>query len=180
MLTKIELRNRILERLRTQKEENRSKKSQLIWDKLLRTKAFKQAKGVLFYVAFDGEVDTREMIEQARRLGKIIAAPVCRKDATMQPCLLGDRAKMVKGLYGVLEPAIKRFVSLEDLDLVIVPGVAFDKQGNRLGRGKGYYDRFLSKISDTTSSIGLAFDFQVLPDIPLVSTDEAVDSVIYA
>ncbi len=83
-----------------------------------------------------------------------------------------DIAQLVKGLYGVYEPAVKEFMRLEDLDLVIVPGIAFDTRGNRLGRGKGYYDRFLHKIPEKTASIGL--------DIPTVATDARVDRVICA
>jgi 5-formyltetrahydrofolate cyclo-ligase len=66
------------------------------------------------------------------------------------------------------------------LDLVITPGVAFDKKGNRLGRGKGYYDRFLSKIPKDTPSIGLAFNLQVLPAVPVTSQDVSVKKVIFA
>jgi len=152
----------------------------LIKLKLFRTRAFKKAKRVMFYVAFDGEVDTREMITHARKLGKIIAVPVCSKDRSMQPCLLSPDINMSRGLYGILEPAIKKFINLEKLDLVIVPGVAFSQQGSRLGRGKGYYDRFLGRLPGDTPSIGLAFDFQVLPCVPVVSTDSAVHKVIQA
>jgi 5-formyltetrahydrofolate cyclo-ligase len=134
----------------------------------------------MFYITFNGEVDTREMIEQAKKLGKIIAVPVCKKDRTMRPCLLHEGVRLTRGLYGIFEPAIKEFIGLEDLDLVIVPGVAFDQRGVRLGRGKGYYDRFLEKLPDKTQTIGLAFDFQILPDIPAVSTDANVERVIFS
>jgi 5-formyltetrahydrofolate cyclo-ligase len=180
MLTKAKLRNRILRKLKTQKEESRNRKSGRIKSKLFRTQLFKRAKRVMFYVTFDGEVDTRQMITHAKKLGKIVAAPVCRKDKTMRPCRMKDVTQLVKGLYGVYEPAVKEFMRLEDLDLVIVPGIAFDTRGNRLGRGKGYYDRFLHKIPKKTTSIGLAFDFQILPDIPIVATDARVDRVICA
>jgi 5-formyltetrahydrofolate cyclo-ligase len=63
---------------------------------------------------------------------------------------------------------------------VIVPGIAFDRKGNHLGRGKGYYDRFLEKLLPQTPTIGLAFDFQILPSLPATKTDIAVDRVIFA
>jgi 5-formyltetrahydrofolate cyclo-ligase len=180
MLTKSQLRNKILFKLRNQKEEDRNQKSRIIKDRLFRTFEFKKAKTVMFYIAFDGEVDTQEMIEKARILGKKIAVPVCRRNRQIMPCILKDKAKLVRGLYGILEPANKKSVGLGSIDLVIVPGVAFDKRGMRLGRGKGYYDRFLKKLPDRTSSIGLAFDFQILPSTPATPVDVSVDKVIFA
>jgi 5-formyltetrahydrofolate cyclo-ligase len=180
MLTKQRLRNRILARLKIQKEENRSRKSRLIRNKLFRTRVFQKAKRVMFYITFDGEVETQEMIKQAKKLGKRVAVPVCKKDRTMRPCLLGDSPRLVKGLYGIMEPAIKNLIDLKKLDLIIVPGIAFTKDGRRLGRGKGYYDRFLKKIPDKAAAIGLAYDFQILPDIPTIVTDATVDRIISA
>jgi 5-formyltetrahydrofolate cyclo-ligase len=181
MLTKAQIRSKILLRLKTQKEEDRSRKSKLITGKLLRNKVFKKAKIVMFYIAFGGEVNTEEMIREAKKIGKLICVPVCRKDKEiMQPAILEDHSKLKKGPYGVLEPVSKALVKPEDLDLIIVPGLAFDKKGNRLGRGKGCYDRFLSTLSDKTPSIGLAFDFQILPLIPTTNYDVNVKQVIFS
>lgn len=180
-MTKAQIRSKILRKLKIQKEEDRSRKSKLIKDKLLRNKVFKKAKVVMFYIAFGGEVNTREMIREAIKLGKLICVPIFRKDKEiMQPAIFVDNAKLKKGPYGVLEPATETFVKPEDLDLVVVPGIAFDKKGNRLGRGKGCYDRFLGKLSDNTQSIGLAFDFQVLPLIPATSFDVSVKKIIFS
>ena len=180
-LTKTQIRSKILLRLKTQKEEDRSRKSKLIRNKLLRNKVFKKAKIVMFYIAFGGEVNTEEMIREAKKIGKLICVPVCRKDKeTMQPAILKDHAKLKKGPYGVLEPVALAQLKPEDLDLVIVPGLAFDKKGNRLGRGKGCYDRFLCKLSEKTPSIGLAFDFQILPLIPTTCTDVSVKKIIFS
>ncbi len=135
----------------------------------------------MFYIAFGGEVDTQEMIREAIKLGKLICVPIFRKDKEiMQPAVFVDHAKLKKGPYGVLEPATETFVKPEDLDLIVVPGLAFDKGGSRLGRGKGCYDRFLAALSDNTPSIGLAFDFQILPFIPTTSNDVSVKKVIFS
>lgn len=180
-MTKQQIRSKILLKLKTEKEEDRDRKSRLIKKKLFRTMVFKKAKVVMFFISFGGEVNTQDMIEEAKRLDKTIAVPVCRKRRIMRPAVLPENAKLVRGCYGICEPAIKRFVNLEDLDLVVVPGVAFDKKGNRLGRGKGYYDRFLHKLNHRkTTSIGLAFDFQILPYIPATCDDKEVDRVIFA
>jgi 5-formyltetrahydrofolate cyclo-ligase len=181
MLTKQALRSKILLKLKSQKEEDRKQKSRLIKNKLLRQAVFKKAKKVMFYIAMKGEVDTREMIETAKRLGKIIAVPICVKDrASLRPAILDSSARFKKGPYGVLEPVVSRFIRPEDLDLVITPGVAFDKKGNRLGRGKGFYDRFLKRLPKDTPSIGLAFSLQVLRVIPTTSRDVSVKKVLFA
>lgn len=135
----------------------------------------------MFYVAFGGEVETKEMIKEAQNSGKIIAVPVCRKHRmSLRPCLLDEHARLKKGPYGISEPAVEECLRLADLDLVIVPGVAFDKKGNRLGRGKGYYDRFLARLPQRTASLGLAFDFQILPSLPAQRHDIAVSKVLFA
>lgn len=181
-LTKRQIRSKILFKLKIQKEDNRDQKSKSIKEQLFRTQVFKKAKIVMFYLSFDGEVNTLDMIKEAHNLGKIVAVPVCKKNkVTLRPCILPAKAGLKKGPYGVCEPAIKRRVNLEDLDLVIVPGIAFDKKGNRLGRGKGCYDLFLKKLYPKgIPTIGLAFDFQILPLIPATKRDVSVDRVIFA
>ena len=180
-LTKKQMRSKILLRLKTQKEEDRNRKSKFIKDKLFRASVFKKAKIVMFYISFNGEVNTEEMIKEAHRLGKIVAVPVCKGNRiTIRPCLLRNKAKVKKGPYGICEPAVKKYIKLEDLDLVIVPGIAFDKKGNRLGRGKGCYDYFLKRVTGDTASIGLAFDFQILPSLPATTQDVSVNKIIYA
>jgi 5-formyltetrahydrofolate cyclo-ligase len=168
-------------KLKKQKEEERKTKNRIIKKKLFKTEVFQKAKRVMFYISFAGEVDTREMIKEAIKLGKIIAVPVCRDRRTIRPCLLSKGAKLKKGPYGINEPAIKRFVNLRDLDLVIVPGIAFDKKGSRLGRGKGYYDYFLKQLKPyRIPCFGVAFDFQILPTLPTTQQDVSVHRVLFA
>jgi len=180
MLTKEKIRSKILLRLKIQKEEGRNRKSKIIKEKLFKNHIFKRAKRVMFYISFDGEVNTREMIKEAQILGKIITVPFCKKNRIIKPCILGKKTKLKKDPYGVCEPVVKRCINLQDIDLVIVPGVAFDRRGNRLGRGRGFYDLFLKKLPKDTPSIGLAFDFQILPSIPATKRDVSVDRVIFA
>jgi 5-formyltetrahydrofolate cyclo-ligase len=178
-LTKRAIRNTILARLNIQKEEDRTEKSSLIKKRLFRQSVFKKAKTVMFYIALSGEVDTKDMIKEAQNLGKKILVPVCW-NRTIIACVLDITAKLQRGLYGVWEPVIKKPVDLNELDLVIVPGLAFDKSGNRLGRGKGYYDRFLQKIPHRVTTIGLAFDFQILSSVPSTATDISVKKLLFA
>jgi len=178
-LTKKQIRSKILFRLKIQKEEDRNRKSKIIKEKLFRIPVFKKAKRVMFYISFDGEVNTQDMIKETQKLGKIVVVPVCNNRMLM-PCLLANKARLEKGPYGISQPVVKNPVKLQDLDLVIVPGVAFSKKGMRLGRGRGYYDRFLKKLPKKTTSIGLAFDFQILPSLPATTTDVNVDRTIFA
>ena len=178
-LTKSAIRSKILHKLKTQKEEDRNSKSENIKNKLFRTLVFKKAKNVMFYIAFGGEVETREMIRAALDLGKRVVVPFC-KGRKILPCILEKGMSLVKGLYGTQEPESKRLMEAKDIDLIIVPAVAFDKAGNRLGRGGGCYDAFLGQLSADTPRIGLAFDFQILPTLPTSLHDQAVNRVIFA
>lgn len=177
-MTKEQIRSKILLKLKTQKKEDRTRKSKIIEERLFRTSVFKKAKKVMCYIAWGGEVDTKDLIKRAQSQGKIITVPACTKFRIMKPCILGKSAALKRGRYGLWEPAIRRFINAKDLDLVIVPGVAFDKEGHRLGRGKGYYDRFLKKLPKETVSVGLAFDFQILPHLPTTPHDVSVDKII--
>jgi len=166
-------------RLKTQKEEERNKKSKIIKERLFKTREFIEAKTAMFYIAFGGEVNTQDMIKEALKLGKIVAVPVCRRNnRVIRPCAFDNNTKLKEGPYGICEPAIERFIDVKDLDLVVVPGVAFTRKGNRLGRGRGCYDYFLNKLPKKVASFGLAFDFQILPFIPATKTDVSVKRVI--
>jgi len=180
-LTKRQLRNILLMRFRKQTEKQREYKSKLIERRLLRTKEFIKAKRIMFYLAIDGEVKTESMINKARDLGKEIYVPICdKKEKTLRPCLLKKDCAYEMGPYNTREPKIKIDIPIDELDLVVIPALAFDKNGNRLGRGKGYYDRFLKSLSGRTHTIGLAFDFQIFPNLPLNQYDMSVDKVLSA
>jgi 5-formyltetrahydrofolate cyclo-ligase len=180
-LTKVQIRSTIIDKLNSQKEGTRDRRSKIIKEKLLRTRVFQRAGNVMFYIALSGEVKTEAMIKAARKKGKLVTVPVCKKNRmSLRPAILDEQAGLIKGPYGVSEPTLKRFLRLRDLDLVIVPGIAFDHQGNRLGRGKGCYDRFLKRLPKDTATIGLAFGFQILPSLPAAAHDISVQKVIAA
>ncbi len=196
-MTKQKIRSKMLLRLKRQEEKDRNRKSRIIKNKLFRMTVFKKAKTVMFYIAFGGEVKTEEMIRRAKKIGKIVCVPalspsaslginsiegqVMKKDRiSMRPVLMAGHAELVKGPYGVMQPVIQKVVNLQSLDMVIVPGLAFDKKGNRLGRGKGYYDRFIKEIPRNANTIGLAYDFQILPSVPTTKDDINVKKVLFA
>ncbi len=174
----------MLNKLRNQEEEEVNRKSLKIKEKLFRLKVFKQAKTIMFYLALKSEVQTRLMLEETIKLGKKIAVPTCDiKAKKIEPCLVTglETTDFEKGAYCIDEPCCKKPVSREDVDLFIIPGLAFDTKGNRLGRGLGFYDRFLSALPKNRPKIGLAFKFQVLKRLPhCLPHDIRVDKVLFA
>lgn len=179
---KVHLRKKMLKMLFNQKEEIRKKRVRTIKSRLFKSPVFKKAKVIMFYVAFDTEVDTAEMIRKAREKEKIVVIPVCnRKKRTLRPVSMGLNEKLKKGLYCVKEPVHPKEIPVELIDLVIVPGLAFDREGMRLGRGMGFYDRFLKTLPNKAKTVGLAFSFQVHKSIPhLKHSDISVDRIIFA
>lgn len=171
------------ELLLKQNEEESRKKSQKIKRLLFKLKEFKKAKLILFYLSFKGEVNTLAMIKEALKKGKKIAIPICdKKTKKIIPCQIQNlQGTLEQGCYGILEPKKFKPIDLSLIDLVIVPGLVFDKLGNRLGRGLGYYDRFLAKIPENISRIGLAFDFQIISRLPyLESHDIPLNRILFA
>ncbi len=186
---KAKIRRRILTLLKKQEESERITKSRSIEKKLFSLPEFIQAKCAMFYVSFDGEVETITMIKHAQQMGKEVAVPVIHTSKDVgEEKLIASLLKNVDnqlspGPYGSLQPneADVLEVALEEINLVVVPGVAFDKEGNRLGRGKGYYDRFLKDLAvEGIPSVGIAFDFQVVDSIPTLSHDLPVTKLIFA
>jgi 5-formyltetrahydrofolate cyclo-ligase len=182
---KKKIREELLKKLKDHKEDERLKKSFKIAKKLFSLKEFLKAKTVLFYLSTDGEVDTLRMIKDALKQGKRVAVPVVQwARREMFPSVVRDLEKELKtGPYGIRHPKEEyiRPIPLEHIDLVVLPGLAFDEAGNRLGRGMGYYDRFLSRLPKDTPTVGLAFDFQLIRDFPpLEPHDFAVSIVLFA
>lgn len=182
-MTKQDLRRKLLRRLLKQPKSERLIKSLKIERALRRLRIYRRAKVLLCYVAIRGEVETRPIIAKALADGKRVAVPVVRVQgrrllAVEIKDLLRDLTAV--GPYGIPQPAIRarRRIVPEDLDLIIVPGVAFDRAGRRLGRGKGYFDRFLESVPSAVPRMGLAFRFQLVKQIPWESHDQPVGRVL--
>jgi 5-formyltetrahydrofolate cyclo-ligase len=160
----------------------KARKSAIIKGRLFNKEEFKKAKVVMFYVSLQDEVDTLIMIDEALKAGKRIAVPVILKEE--KRLIAGEIHNRLEDLesqhFGIYQPRQDRVkeIPLDDIDLVVVPGVAFDRKNIRLGRGHGYYDRFLSGLPKRTKTIGLAFDFQVLEDLPQDPHDIPVSKIV--
>ena len=183
-IPKAKIRREMLQKLKNQANWERVRKSELIKERLFSLPEFENAKIVMFYVSTSYEVNTQFMIDEAISLDKKIAVPVTlSREKGLIPSLLSDpERELTLGCYGILEPkpACIKEVSIDEIDLVIVPGLAFDKRGNRIGHGSGYYDRFLKKVPSKVPLIGLAFDFQILENISPCSHDIPVTKLVTA
>jgi 5-formyltetrahydrofolate cyclo-ligase len=181
---KHKIRSHIKEKLNNHSELEKTKKSGIIKDRLFNEEAFREAKVVMFYVSLKDEVNTMSMIDEAIRIGKRVCVPVIiKEEKRLIAGEIKDRiADLERQHFGIYQPKAGHVkeVPLEDIDLIIVPGIAFDKKNVRLGRGHGYYDRFLCALPNKTRTVGLAFDFQVVEHLPQDSHDIPVWMTIAA
>jgi 5-formyltetrahydrofolate cyclo-ligase len=174
------LRKEIISKLRSQPLFIRNLRSWIIYKRLFSLAEFKSAKIVMFFVSFDAEVDTMRMILKAIKMGKRVVVPVIKNGLLIISELLTPEKELQKGRFGIFEPSVRylRLIDPKQIDLVIVPGIAFDRNNNRLGRGKGYYDRFLSTLPVNIPKIGIAFKFQVVQNLPTQPHDVPVTHLI--
>ena len=157
--------------------------SGVIVDRFMSLSEYTAAKTVMFYIDVRDEVRTRHALPEAIKGDKRIVIPYC-VDGELELFHLESMDELDVGMYKILEPkaelrsvASKR-LQPEDLDLVMVPGVAFDRNGGRTGHGKGYYDKLLQHARPTTPLVALAFECQLFPEIPTASHDIFMDRII--
>ena len=183
-MTKGQLRTTLLRLLQQQKEDERRRRSEAIHRKVFRLTAFRRARTVCCYMALPYEVQTRQMINVMLSQGKRVAIPVVQpRTKRLRLSEVRDPAtELIPGAFGVAKPrrGALRPVRVDEVDLVLVPGLAFDRHGHRLGHGQGYFDRFLSRVPKTTPTVGLAFRFQLFDCLPTAPHDHAVQTVLTA
>ena len=162
---------------------DRPARSQRIFAHLAQCAEFRTANTILFYVAARSEVETAGELEKELAQGRRIAVPYCVGEE-LRLFSLRDMSELVPGAFRILEPPAElrllaeRMVPPAHVDLALVPGVVFDKQGNRLGYGRGFYDRLLRQLSPSALRIGLAFDCQVVEQLPVEPHDERLDWLV--
>ena len=146
--------------------------------RLLAMPCFQKAENLLLYAAFGGEVDLAVLAEQAARLGKTVAYPVCGENFTLTAAVPGPDGWEV-GAYGIRTPVLERaaLIRPEALDLVLVPCTAFDAACRRVGMGKGYYDRYLPRCRNAVA-LGVAFEAQRVPEAAADEQDRRLDGFV--
>ena len=131
---------------------------------------------ILAYYALPDEVDTHQLLNELVAEGKTVLLPKVLDDTTMELRRYTGSHDLSEGAYHIMEPIGATFTDYAQIDLALIPGLAFDAQGHRLGRGKGYYDRFLAAFTGRT--IGVCFDFQKVAEVPVDTHDIAVNQVV--
>lgn len=159
-----------------------SLQSALIAQKLRLLPAYRQARRIMFFLSFRSEVNTRSMVEESMARGQQVLVPrsVSATRELIPSRLLDWERDLAPGAFGIPEPRPEAFrpVQPDEVDLLVVPGVAFDLQGNRLGYGGGYYDRFIRLLRPKVSLVALAFELQLLPEVPVQGWDRPVNWIV--
>ncbi len=193
---KTKIRQEVLDKRRSLTTGDMKSRSNVICQHLIDLEQFQQSKTVLIYVAMPGEVQTGNLFQTGLEQGKLMAVPIVQKDGN--PLLLsvlsnrhvtelffnktnGNHKKSWRKTgFGIWEPSNETIepIDVSKIDLIVVPGLGFDRTGMRLGFGAGHYDRLLSKRRKTTTAISVAFDFQIFSEIPYCDHDQRVDMII--
>ena len=176
-MTKQELRAQIRATKRQHTSEQLADFSKNICDKILSMPIYQSAHTILLYSPLPDEVDVSPIINDAYRNGKTVLLPkVVGEDLELR--IYKGVESLERGAFGILEPMGEVFDDFDTVDVAIIPGMAFDKANHRLGRGKGYYDRLLPRLTNAYK-IGVCFPFQYLDEIPSETHDVVMDEVVY-
>lgn len=179
---KKEFRKKVISLRKTQQPDFIKKNSDIIKDKLLEMDCIKNASTIMLYLNFNNEVITDNLIKELISLDKIVASPITIiKEKKLIPCQIKDFENGIQyGAYNIREPKpnCSPEINIKDIDVVIVPAVAYDINGFRLGYGCGFYDRFLENIREDTVTIGIAFDLQIFNKVPKEPHDAQLDYII--
>ena len=175
---KKELRRTIRERKRAMTEEEIVSRSEKLGVLFAQSEAYKNAKTIYGYLPYNQEVRTVPMLEQALKDGKKVAVPKVYGDE-MKFLYLDDLSKVSKGYAGIPEPIADEPVADDETALVLMPGLAFDPAGHRIGYGGGFYDKFLA-AEPNHPTLALCYEFQMLPELHTEEHDIPVDTVLWA
>ena len=177
-MNKQELRTMIRQKKRAMTETEIEQKSARLGQLLMQSNAYRQANVIYGYLPYNQEVRTIPMLEQALRDGKRVAVPKCYGDE-MRFIYLDDLTQVEKGYAGIPEPIADGPIGDDPHALVLMPGLAFDPQGHRIGYGGGFYDKFLAQETEHPT-LALCYEFQMLPHLETEEFDIPVDCVLWA
>ncbi len=186
MLTdKISIRRDVLSRRDSISYEIRKDKDRKIKEALLELSEFKASHKILLYASFRSEVDTFDLLKYCIAHGKVAVLPrVDKQNNELKLYEIKDTGELISGYFGISEPDVSesRRMNVEDMDLILVPGVAFDGHCNRLGYGKGFYDKLLSRVKGQGSRvkglIAMAYEEQIVEALPSEPHDIKMDKII--
>ncbi|MFH1391925.1 MAG: 5-formyltetrahydrofolate cyclo-ligase [Candidatus Diapherotrites archaeon] len=174
------LRELIKRKRRKLLDSEAREKSQKIFENLFSLEEIKSTQNIAVYISVNNEVETKPIIEKLWKLGKNVFVPVMKeeKDEHLHFAKIDSFQNLSENNKGILEPKEELFISPNEIELFIVPGLAFDKEGNRVGWGKGFYDRFFNFNKISAKKIGLAFEFQIVEKISHKAHDVRMDLIV--
>jgi len=175
-MNKNEIRETVLEKRNNVERDEVIKKGNLVKEKLFSLEEFKKAKTIMCFVSYGKEIFTHHLIIDSFKDKTVVVPKV--KDFEIIPCIIRNFGELNPGHYRILEPEKEERIDTEKIDLVLIPGIAFDNNFNRIGFGKGFYDRFLKTLNKDTLKIGLCMDFQIIDNIPASLHDVKVDMIV--
>ncbi len=176
----IKEKNKLRAQFKLQREQlneaQRKEKSQLIAEQVLNLAEFKNAKNIMCYVSKDTEVATHDLIKKILTINKTLAVPLIVKQGIMKPAIISNFAELRLADFNTLQPTASRLLEGK-IDLNLMPALAVTKTGDRLGWGGGFYDRFLM-TNQAQLNLVLAFDCQIVEQLPTTKFDQKVDGII--
>lgn len=176
-MDKSELRKALREKRRALSRQEQEKAAQDAAALLAGFSPYQEAKTVMAYIACRGELSLAPVIEDALKQGKTLLLPRCDAPGVMTARRVCSLEELALGAYGLLEPAEdSEVIAPQQIDLILVPGVAFDRGGGRIGQGGGYYDRFLPEAG--ALRVGVCHDFALLERVPALAHDMRMDRIL--
>lgn len=182
----LDVKSQIREEAHARRRDQQDKDglSRQIMQRFFSLPAYQSAKTLMLYLDVRAEVRTRHDLPAALASGKKIVVPWCNDAGELELFHLESLEELAVGMYKILEPKAElrhlpeKQVDVKELDLVMVPGVAFDRRGARMGHGKGYYDKLLEHARPETPLVALAFECQLFPEIPVQAHDVFMDMIL--
>ena len=179
---KIQIREEIANTISALSENEINEKTSAIQNRLFEFANFLESKIALLYVSQNLEVPTNSIIKKSYTYNKIVVLPAFDPESFNMTLMKVDSTEqeLIPGPRGILEPdtAKCKVVPMDRIDIAIIPGLAFDEKGGRIGSGTGYYDRLIPRLAITTRKVALTFEEQIVPQIPMESHDKYVDIII--
>ena len=174
------LRNKVLSIRNSLDKVVKKSMDQEIFNKLITSDLYKEANSIFIYLSFGSEIETKNIINKAIEDKKKVYIPkIYKEDKSMKAIRLKSYNDLKENSMGILEPIDDSdYINKNDIDLILVPGVVFDFNGNRIGYGGGYYDRYLKDIKEIRNKLVLAYDFQIVDLIKSESHDISFDYII--
>lgn len=179
--TKKEIRREILQRRDSISKNIKAEKDIAILQRIIMLPEFLNAKTILFYASFRSEVDTIDLIKLSLHLDKRAVLPkVCKEENILRLYEIESLDELARGYMWILEPSVDetRLRNISDIDLIIIPGAAFDSHGNRLGYGAAYYDKLLANMKKKIPIVAPAYGEQIVEKIPTEPHDIKVDKIV--